>query len=515
MSTQLADFCRAVRRCKHELIQELYGNDESALYYSVHYLDLRRQYLNPSVAELKNLQHGDPVPLLLSALPRYDPQLNDAVLKVIISFSSILEVLSMLQSQYDTQLCKIVLRLTQVQRTAPTGLANIFETGLLDVSAAAIRDSIMSINGHRTKLLSAFKEEALFSLRCVLHTARQIPSILKRLADEYDVAEFMEVMVSVVPPQMLDDIVSVMQLDGWTCPVTLVIATNDAAIEKQNLRAISVIDGGFVMRTILRCQRRYKLDPTNETSSCVHSLLLASHLTHLIDLNLWNDLRLYPVNELKTFAVALVDMVKCIDQSASVAEVNALLSRHNSMYLSKTLQVLCYLLSKRTDLFHSFLVKYIPVALLSCKTGHSDPFMLSLFGILEGSIRFVNYMGSVFTPEISPKLQTLVSPETFSLIRVRSVLFERMMQLDSEGKYVDNLTGCCIVTPGIVRHNGIVMWVDAYDFEACLYNKPENPYTREHLTPDEFLVMQREGRRDIRAYEADRRGFIHHSKTER
>ncbi len=514
MSDGLSAYRRKVRQTKNLLIQEMYGNDEGALHYSVHYLDLRKMLLE-AVNYIKFVGAQEPAALIVSSLPRFDPQLNEAVLKAILCVASLLEVLNMLQKQYDSQLCKLMLRISSIDSDR-SSMGRILEIGLLEMSAAAVRDSLMNISSHRNKIMHSNKAELLFALRCVLHTVRVHSSLLSVLEDEYSLSDFFEGMAKLhlVEPLLLAEMVTVIQDPHWTCSPALANALFESAMLKNNIAAIEKFDGTFLMQLILSCHRQHKRDVQQEASALTQSLILCTRLSMLIYLNLW-QVRKLPLAQLKLFVVCLMDIVKFVYLSNSVPGAETLLSKHNGKFVESALQTCCFLFSRRIDLLYSFLIKYVPLALLGCDMSSDTTFSTTLFAMLETVPAFTNYMAATWTPEMGQKLSRLMSPEGYEIVKARATVYERAVQADVDARYTDNLTGCFIITPGIVLSHGVKMWVDAYDFEACLFMKEENPYTREPLTAEEFQLLQQDLSHEIAAYDADRKGLIRLCKIDR
>jgi hypothetical protein len=450
MSNELLTFRRKVREAKYLLTQEMYNSDEVALHYSVNYLDLRRMLLEP-INHLKFANPQEAVPLLVDSLPRFDPQINASVLKCIVVVAALLDVLNMIQKQYDSQLCKIMLRISDMS-TGTHSVTRMFERGLLDVSASSIRDSIMHINGHRAKIVQAHRSELLFVLRCVVHTAKISNNVLSALSEDYDVGDFIEGVVrqNILDTTTMMDVVDLVQDSSWSCPAAVANMVYENIIDtKVNILAIERMDGSFMMNLILQLYRKYRRDPQDATSLTL-SLVMCPKLSTLILLNMWH-VRLIPASHLKLFVVCLIDIIKFVHEAQRVPGAQILLSAHNSRFVDSALQICCFLFSRRTDLLNSFLIKYVPIALLGCPMTENVTFLKTIFAMLETVPRFINYMGACWTPELGVNMQTLLSPEAYAMVKVKSVVYARVQESDSENKYTDNLTGCLIITPGASR----------------------------------------------------------------
>ena len=138
------------------------------------------------------------------------------------------------------------------------------------------------------------------------------------------------------------------------------------------------------------------------------------------------------------------------------------------------------------------------------------PSFINVFKMLSSRNKFFQYIGSFMTSDMRPILECVFdgNKKAIKKIDMKSGMYETAGEMDSDSTFRDELTGCMIVSPSLLKVGERDIWVDGYAFLSYLYQKPENPYTRESLTPEEFLDMQKGHKEQIRQYKKDRKEFL-------
>jgi hypothetical protein len=180
------------------------------------------------------------------------------------------------------------------------------------------------------------------------------------------------------------------------------------------------------------------------------------------------------------------------------------------------LRAIICLIKNRDEILDSHLVHYIPYMfsnLMNIREILNDKILELMRSILDycaTNSDTINYIANI-TDEKTLDMLDCVLPFTINKdkIKTRQVLFNRLVDADSEYKFVDPIQSSFILKIGYLPlTNGDKQLCDRYVIESALCNNPVNPFTREQLTIEEFRNYQEQMRLDIETTESDRRKFI-------
>ncbi len=497
---QIAAFRQRINQMKYRLMDDLFDGDEDELNYSAVFMDLKHAAID-SINKLRRHMHPP-----IEVQPVFDgSDLDVDVRCVLMALAAIFEILSMLSKNYDTKLCAIVI---QLQNLTNNNIQEMFASGMLETAAAVIREGVMNLNKKRLHFVQSYKQEILYCIKCCMLSFRQNQLLIRKHFDACGLADVLEVAVKhIMDETMMIETLLFAQRHPST-PSSLLMAIYTHVSGAASTAAKILISPECLTAHITKCYRWYKRDPS-DGASAIQCMYFATQLSQYINTRSWL-LHEKSKNSLKQFVFCILDVMKIV--TGSTSHTAQLISKVNAKFMSDIFRLLAYIFSKRPDLLSSFLVKFVPVSVLSSKPDLADQHLVALFRLLEESHKFITYMAAMLTDDLKHQLEKLVTKQTFETIDMKSRLFSKALEMDTDSRFVDNMSGCFIVSPGLLRNGSHDIWVDVFDMEICLYSKPENPYTREPLSPEDFLSYQIEKKDLVDSFNKDRKGFLQKCK---
>ncbi len=492
----LQDHIREVNLLKYEISEQMEA-ETMELEWLTEYHDLLRR----ARADLRSLEelaakHPEPAVVGESALPGFDDQIDTTVRRAVASAGAVLEVMNMLCQRHETKV-KIYAMELEVARSMPASdstLASLLMANVLE----AERDKMMVSKTRRSRFCSLNREAISYSLRCLIHTYSRLYWKHPDFVADSGYHAIIEAVcfLKMATPSMIQSFVHHLQNDP-AIPSSLMAVVLLTALQSRSVPALQVVDPDAILTRILRSHRLYRIsDETSHVSTCI-SLVL--HLSAVVDLGLW------PVHgdlaRLKQVGFVIVELIKTLGSATTLSTAG--------LFPAVCYKILTHMFSRREDLLCSFLNKHVTVSILEVTHSPTDPHLQVLFAVLSSRPVFHRSVAASLTPDMEARLALLVPFGAMQHVREWVRRYTAALAADTEGHFTDNLTGCIIAMPGVIHPGGgDPVWVDAFDFEALLHNKPQNPYTREEYSPDNFTLDQLQEWSAVATYTRELDAFI-------
>ncbi len=506
---QIASHRQRVNEMKYQLMVELYDGDEDELNSSRVYNDLKRTTID-SINRLRALL-TPPIEvrgIFDRGMPWYSQPIDVAVRCVLSSLAAIFEILGMMSRNYDTKLCAIIV---QLQSLTNNSVQHMYASGMLETAAAVIREGVMNLNAKRIRFVQGYKQEIVYCIKCALLSFRSEPQLVRAHLESSGLSDVLEVCIkNILDDNMLIEVLNFAQLVPGSPPSLLVAIYDHISNSVSNARDHrGLISMDCLTANIVKCYKAYQRDTADHTSA-IQAMFFTTHLSSMLGIKSWT-LHSKSKGSLKQLMYCMLDITKTL--TSSQIHTAELITKVNSRFMSDVFRLVAYILSKRPDLVGTFILRLIPTFVLTCKCDVNDTYLKAVFSQLEASYKWTHYLAATLTESDLSKFKPLMSRETSDMVSYRAKMYQAAVDKDVENKYIDHLSGCFIVSPALLQNGSAEVWVDALDMEMHIFRRPENPYTRERLTLDDFWKHQIANKDKISAFNKDRKGFLAQAKT--
>ena len=483
---------------KYDIISDYQANIDESLNHNILLVNTASDGSN-----VKHILQTPPVEVItVLGLDTVNQENEIAIAKFMIS-SSVLNEVFTYKSLYEQEMLRS-LNDSLNSRTSIDQATNILGEmsiqGLMIASIEIVKKNIQDINTARLRFRAEFTSELNYVFRCIYHTWKNddISNIKKLgLNDFLDFCSKHSVLDSENSRRLYEMMISMNDIS-----VGVFKSLYDMIVSSKRTDCIDI---DHLIKVIFKAYKMYRSDNSVSNASMIVSLLnFLDVSTSKSDREL--DMSEYDDEDVFGLIIITLEMFKYV--SSSKDTMPGILSDINSM----TYSLISKIIEGQEGILDSFLLSYIPYTILSvCKRtdGRFKNFK-KIFMALSSYSRFFQYVASFATKEMRDVLNTAFGDKEKILkkMELKFNIYETLSDMDTENRYRDELSGCMIVIPAVIKLGEGDIWVDKYTFLSYLYEKPQNPYTREHLTPEEFRTYQKERESEIKEYIKERSDFL-------
>ncbi len=492
----LDSYKNSINSLKYEIINDFNSNSEESMNYNILYVNLMSD-----ASGLKVMMDIPPLETItVLGKDTMNQDMEMCLVKFMITLSAFYEVLLYKNIQDQTLLKALMENLnTRMSQNSSNILADIGARGLIMASIDITKQSISTTNSKRIKAKNTLKTHMKYLFKCVYHTWKT-GSDMESLKN-YNMYEFLDFCskYNVLEKSLIEDMYEMLtSMDD----VSILMYTNlySSMITYKSLK----VDIDHLLSTIFKAFNEYKKDP-EEYTSMLNVVSLLSCLD-VVSQDIELDLSQYDDDSVMSLVFITMEILKYFYKHKDKV-FNVFIDIENTSF-----SVLLKILKKEPGILDSFLLREIPYTILTSAIipDKSNKNLVSIFKILSKETKFFQYVASFDTQSILDTLSEILKDEKkyVDKLMLKHSLYETIGTMDTDNLYRDEITGCIIVIPAILMCGEREIWVDKYAFLGYLYQKPENPYTRESLTPEDFRRMQKENKDKIRDYRKERKEFI-------
>lgn len=165
------------------------------------------------------------------------------------------------------------------------------------------------------------------------------------------------------------------------------------------------------------------------------------------------------------------------------------------------------------DFTDSYLIRHLVVSYMSfmneIQEQSEDEIVEKLMTYLEKSPHFYRYLVSLYEEKDLEKLEPYVSKVFYDIVIKNNIKrYTQLFNGDESTEFTDTITSSLIINPGIIKNGEHILWVDAHMILSHLMDKEENPFTREHLTIEEWKKYNEENSEKIMEYKEKLNKFL-------
>ena len=483
-------------RIKYTALNELQTSEDID---SVHY-NILKENAKTTALEVRQILQRQPVEVITIFGPETVNEADEMALgKFMISLASYMDLIQLEMTTQKNAYRMYTEQIESLEIDVNNILASITNRGLLTAVRNIAKGTITRLNGIRTAFKDSFKNEIRYLFKCIFHTwkAKAIDNLVG-----LNLIDFLDFCCKyyVLDKPMMENLYSIM-LDLDSVSNTTYTNMYDMMM---TMNTVDCINTDHIFDIIFSCYKEYKTTPSDDSN--ILNILNLLHTLDTVTSTEALDLEEFETDNVIKAIMICLDVYKYLNSNTKrVVEV-----------IFSPISVICSIMVKLLEveefILYSFLVYYIPYTLLTCPPSMSDvcSSFINVFKILSTRNKFFQYMGSFMTQDMKPLIELIFDGNNKAIkkIDMKAGMYEIASEMDTDSIFKDELTGCMIVCPGLLRVGERDIWLDGYAFMSYLYQKPENPYTRESLTPEEFFESQKGYKDEIRRYKKDRKEFL-------
>ena len=485
-----------INALKYNILEEYQTNPSETLHYNIMVVNL-----TTDASAVKRIIQTPPVEVTtLMGLDTINQDIESKLCKFMITLSAFNEVLAYKSAHEQEMLRTLAENLNSRDLANSTNLLGEMSVqGILTASIELLKKSIQDMITCRISFKNEYKQEIGYLFKCVHHTWKND-----------DITQLKELGMS----DFLEFCCKYFVLDGESMKrlYEMMVALSDVSVSTytnmyENMvmaKVVECIDIDHLIRVAFKAYRMYKSD--NTSVSAVETVISLLSFIDTVSKTVPIELEEYDDESVFGFIMIILDMFKYV--AANKDKITSSTVDMNAVCYS----LLAKVIDNQPGILDSYMLRHIPYTILSncSRTDGRFKNFKRIFSALSEYSRFYQYIASFATPDMRQVLNTAFNdnPKALKKIDLKMNIYEAMSEMDQEGTYKDELTGCTIVMPGILHLGERDIWIDRYAFLSYLYDKPQNPYTRERLTPEEFRKMQKEKSVEIREYSKDRKEFL-------